>query len=304
MEGVELVKRINLLQQGRLAKHIKATNDRMKTNKLKNPVQYFKAIQSLGALLQRNKKKLQAHVTKIAMLVKMYRSKARGKVREINALEERAQFALVPATLEYRKIAVKRKTLYKQYNKNLRRAKKPTAVARTIKAYLTAHMRSRKTPKQKAIEMRLLHKVKSECLGRTKMLRRPRSTAKNRARKQKRTFRKIALLPLVSVSFGDSYFTQFTIGLLPEMCLTAMITAMLVLLATNLGARKCKKNLALRSRELFCTGLVFIAVLYAIQLNFGITGELFSGYAITSSYTTALKLLTTLSGLFILHSSG
>lgn len=77
----------------------------------------------------------------------------------------------------------------------------------------------------------------------------------------------------------------------------------LTFLAIELGAGRSKRELASESFSALATTLIFVIALYTAQLLFGETASLFSGYAVTSTYVVALKLLTTITGRFILVGS-
>jgi NADH-quinone oxidoreductase subunit N len=55
--------------------------------------------------------------------------------------------------------------------------------------------------------------------------------------------------------------------------------------------------------ETLRSGLLLVAFFYLFQLSAGFSGSAFSGYFLVNSYTTTFKLLTLLSGLFVLHNS-
>ena len=78
---------------------------------------------------------------------------------------------------------------------------------------------------------------------------------------------------------------------------------MLALLAVDIGEAHTKRRLALYSLEALSKTLLYVAVLYCLQLVTGDFGALFNGYLTSSAYTVVLKLITLLSGYFILVSS-
>jgi len=82
-----------------------------------------------------------------------------------------------------------------------------------------------------------------------------------------------------------------------------MLTVVLALMACELGQNRSYRTLALESLEALRCGLTVVATLYIIALLFGSVTSLFNGYIIVTVYTTTLKLLTVLSGRFILSNS-
>lgn len=91
--------------------------------------------------------------------------------------------------------------------------------------------------------------------------------------------------------------------LLPEVTLVVVISYVLTILAIELGKGRAKKELAFDSIYALQDGLAYVAILYTVQLILGSTEALFNGYLLTSSYVITLKLLTVISGRFILDSS-
>lgn len=87
------------------------------------------------------------------------------------------------------------------------------------------------------------------------------------------------------------------------MILTSVLAVTLVFLALELGRATPKKQLALNSLDAMRKALVFVIILYSIQLLTNDADSLFNGYMLNSKYVHTLKLLTTISGLFILSSS-
>ena len=112
-----------------------------------------------------------------------------------------------------------------------------------------------------------------------------------------------AFLPSWNVANTVSYYEQFTGAFLPELFLTITLTAVLALLAVDIGEAHTKRRLALYSLEALSKTLLYVAVLYCLQLVTGDFGALFNGYLTSSAYTVVLKLITLLSGYFILVSS-
>lgn len=104
------------------------------------------------------------------------------------------------------------------------------------------------------------------------------------------------LISLLSQSSG-------LVAILPELTFMLLISYLLTVLALELGRGRSKKELALESLVALRAGLLCVALLYFLQLIFGYSGSAFSGYFLVNSYTTTFKLLTLLSGLFVLHNS-
>lgn len=111
------------------------------------------------------------------------------------------------------------------------------------------------------------------------------------------------VMPFIPTTPEYSYTLQFMVGLLPEMCLTAMLITVITVIALQLETTKNKRFLTLKSLAAFRLGLFFVACLYLIQFKFIASVELFNGYALTSSYTSILKLLTLFSSGVILSNS-
>jgi NADH-quinone oxidoreductase subunit N len=113
------------------------------------------------------------------------------------------------------------------------------------------------------------------------------------------------LLPLSELISKNAltYAEQILICLLPEVTLTLVISYVLTILAIELGKGRAKKDLAFDSIYALQDGLAYVAILYTIQLILGDTEALFNGYLLTSTYVITLKLLTVISGRFILDSS-
>lgn len=107
-------------------------------------------------------------------------------------------------------------------------------------------------------------------------------------------------IDLVAVS---SSLSTNLLSILPEVVFMVLISYLLTVLAIELGQGRSKKDLALESLAALRVGLLCIAFLYFLQLAYNHTGSAFSGYFLVNSYTTTFKLLTLLSGLFVLHNS-
>jgi NADH:ubiquinone oxidoreductase subunit 2 (subunit N) len=124
---------------------------------------------------------------------------------------------------------------------------------------------------------------------------------------------KTSVLPLVAPMFGFKEFDNIVLNqvetysdffmLLPEISFVLLICLALVFLSIELGRGPATKELSLKCLILVRNGLLVIIVLYIAQLVTGITNNLFITHFIVNKYTTALKLLTTVSGLFVLHNS-
>lgn len=100
-----------------------------------------------------------------------------------------------------------------------------------------------------------------------------------------------------------TYTEQLLTCLLPEVTLTIVICYVLTILAIELGEGRSKRELAFDSIYALQDGLAYVAILYTIQLILGDTEAIFNGYLLTSNYVVTLKLLTVISGRFILDSS-
>ena len=87
--------------------------------------------------------------------------------------------------------------------------------------------------------------------------------------------------------------------------LTAAILLNLVILAIGLGEGKSKKTLVTESFFSFSRTLLLVAFLYFVELLvYTPTDVLFGGYVSVSIYVALLKLITVLTGRFILVESG
>jgi len=90
--------------------------------------------------------------------------------------------------------------------------------------------------------------------------------------------------PVISTDFNISaavsYTDQMFTGFLPEVLLSLIITAVLTLLAIDLGKGILKKELTYESSIAFKTGLLYTSALYTLQLVDGVSfASMFSGYA-------------------------
>lgn len=91
---------------------------------------------------------------------------------------------------------------------------------------------------------------------------------------------------------------------LPEMLLIAALLLNLVLLAIGLGEGQSKKVLVIESFFSLSRALLAVAILYFMELLMGVSsGLLLEGFVSTSAYVVATKLLTVLTGRFILVES-
>lgn len=110
--------------------------------------------------------------------------------------------------------------------------------------------------------------------------------------------------PVVQITGGISYIDHFLINMLPEILLVVVICIVLAIIAIALGRGENKKQLGLTALQALLHGLRFVAALYAIQLFvFTESTVLFHGYALSTIYTSAIKLLTVVSCSFILSNS-
>lgn len=100
-----------------------------------------------------------------------------------------------------------------------------------------------------------------------------------------------------------TYAEQLVTCMLPEITLTLMISYVLTILAIELGEGRSKRELAFDSIYALQDGLAYVAILYTVQLILGDAETIFNGYLLTSTYVLVLKLLTVISGRFILDSS-
>lgn len=99
--------------------------------------------------------------------------------------------------------------------------------------------------------------------------------------------------------------SQIVISFLPEVTLAAMIVYLLWAVASELAADRSPKTLAVECWRAACCALMFISILYAIQLAVPIqNGPAANNYLYISWGLTASKLFITLTSLFVLHLSG
>lgn len=106
--------------------------------------------------------------------------------------------------------------------------------------------------------------------------------------------------------YNYDYSQQLIKYLLPELTLIIMISYVLTTLAIELGQGRSKKKLAIESLHDLNFGLSFVLALYILQLLTALTSDaaaLFNGYLLTNQYITIFKVLTVLSGRFILYNS-
>lgn len=271
----------------------------------------------LESQLLRRGKAIRKLITKAGVTLALARNQNFHDEETIQAAEKAFFSALTRSGVvqTYQKVVTAYRGLYKDLKAN-RRIKKSTparlvtALLRDLKAR-TSRMftQSRKLQVTRREARQKLRAMLTETAPRKRVVK------KTRARKlfhhavaafplrRKRYVRFAALIPVVSVAATDSYALQFIGNFLPEMVLTTIITAVLTVLAIELGQGRSYKMLALESLAAFKEGFLFIAGLYLVQLFYGSTAVLFNGYAVVSAYTVFLKLLTILAGQFILSHS-
>lgn len=106
------------------------------------------------------------------------------------------------------------------------------------------------------------------------------------------------------LNFFSPSRSQIFISFLPELMLATMITYLLGLVAVELAANRSPKALAIECWRAACCALVFVSILYSIQLVGTIqNGPAASDYLYISRGLTASKLLVSLTSLFVLHLS-
>lgn len=113
----------------------------------------------------------------------------------------------------------------------------------------------------------------------------------------------VAVLPFF-FDVDTIFINQAVLELLPEILLSFTLLITLVFLALGLGEGKSKKVLAAES--FFCLSRVLLVVsfLYFLELLGAVnTNVIMEGYASISIYSTVIKLLTVLTGRFILMES-
>ena len=102
------------------------------------------------------------------------------------------------------------------------------------------------------------------------------------------------------ILFVNSLFQDF----LPEILLTIVLLLNLILLALGLGEGRSKRLLVVESFFSLSRALLAVAVLYAMELIAGTSSSsLLGGFVSTSAYVTLIKLVTVLTGRFILMQS-
>jgi len=213
------------------------------------------------------------------------------------AKQEKFFFNIVtPVVREYSALTAAYKSIYKKLKNSLllRHVKKLPFASQTkvraLRRYLLLQSKyfGRKNGRAKR-EKRLLRRQIN-----------PQSRFKSRRFSAKK---KLVMLSPFVFTIDSSFTAQLLSDFLPELLLTAAILLNLTLLAIGLGEGRSKKELALESFSALLVALTFVAAIYVIQLFFGNVGSLGGGYASTSGYVVLLKLLTVVTGGFILAQS-
>jgi NADH-quinone oxidoreductase subunit N len=311
----------------KVASRIKKTNLRLNKWRYKTFKDYIGAAKFTEQRLTLHKKAINFYLQRIAAIAGRARSKHFYDEKKIAKFEKSSFDKATSATVEYRKVINKYKalsnklTVYRKKNKLT--AKKNKVIKSTI-AYIEmgqkpAAMRENKEKtaweaanialtKLTARRKLNTYKFKSRkpFMKNKSNLKRGRKAFKNKKQftaNKKSPKRLSLLLPIPAAAVADSYPVQFFGDFLPELTITVMLAAILSFMAIELGAGRSKKNLALESLSALRQGLSFVIGLYLLQLFFGSAVSLFNGYLVVTMFTTALKLLTVISGRFILSSS-
>lgn len=276
------------------ARRLSKLAERIKRTRATRLDAYIKSVALSEKQLNLHRKTLTLYVKKISNFITKERSKnfknepklAQFESRVLaiaeRAREEYAQTLGVYSTL-YRRLAEKRRALRSHKRRKLIVQRTTVALLKASKFRLAAHLKTAKLRvkryQRKPFRQQHFPNQKS-----------PHHTL--------RTF-----FPVVAFAPANSYFAQFVGDFLPELGLTAILTLVLGLMACELGQTRSYRVLAAESMRSLRCGLTVVAVLYVIQLACGGAISLFNGYVIVTTYTTALKLLTVLSGRFILSNS-
>lgn len=257
---------------------------------------HFGAIRFAEQELFAHKKTINFYLQKIAVIASNMRDKHPQDEKKITAFENKNYESATVATKEYKKLISKCKTLKVKllaYQSKKKLAGKKSKILATALTYLSF--------KRKAIAMA---ETKEAAFIKKTNIQLKKLTAKKKKKYTKRAYnRGSLLLPTILVTETGSYFSQFFGNFLPEMTITLMLAAVLTFMAIELGQGREKKELALESLAALKSGFSFVIFLYLLQFIFGSASSLFNGYLIVTLYTVGLKLLTVVSGRFILSSS-
>jgi NADH-quinone oxidoreductase subunit N len=286
----------------------------------KTAMDYVNAAKFVETELTRYKKAINTVINQTVRLAAVCRNKYFRNEKLIEQAEQTVFKNLVDTKIihTYQDIVKIYKGLYHKIRNNKINRKGSNSqsnlkLAKMITQYLQLkhlHFPHKKTnilAKERALQtgiIRLTQRQKPPVLRLKKVVRNPKAAVSTFKKQVKQaSVRSLFFYPIVHVTSAESYPFQFLGTFLPELTLTAMLAIVLTLLAVELGQGRSKKDLALESLVSLRQGLTFIAALYFLQLCYGIATPLFNGYVLTSPYTLVLKMLTVLSGRFILSSS-
>lgn len=262
-----------------------------------------------------HKKTLNYYLQKIATIAGQMRSKHPYDEKVITLFENKNYETATAATKQYKNLVSKYKIVraklvaYQSKKKLVGKKSKIISIATNYlelkrKTIGIATTRESAMLRKSSVQLAKLTAQKKQKFIKKSNTLLGRVSAQKHSKFGAKVFRhKKALLPLVLVTESSSYFAQFFGDFLPEMTITVMLTAVLTFMAIELGQGRAKKELALESLHALKTGLSFVIALYLLQLIFGSASALFNGYLVVTIYTTSLKLLTVISGRFILSSS-
>lgn len=276
------------------ARRLAKLAERVKRTRATNLDAYIKNVALGEKQLNLHRRTLAFYVRKISNFITRERSKNFQNEPKILKFENRVLAIAERAREEYiktfdayaalyQRLTEKRRGLRSNKRQKLLVQRTAVALLKASKFRLTAHLKTAKS------RVKRYHRKPS------RQLNFPKSKTPHRALR--------ALVPAVVFAPSNSYFLQFVGDFLPELGLTAILTLVLGLMACELGQTRSYRVLAAESMRSLRCGLTIVAVLYVIQLACGGAVSLFNGYVIVTTYTTALKLLTVLSGRFILSNS-
>lgn len=276
------------------ARRLSKLTARIKRTRTTDLDAYIKNVTLSEKQLNLHRRTLTFYVEKIANFITRERSKNfqnEPKIlkfeNRILAIAERAReeytAALDTYTSLYNRLAEKRRVLRSRKQQKSLVQRKAVALLKASKFRLPAHLKTVKSGVKRYYQKPARH------------------TNFSKPKMPRRALQ--AFIPVAVFAPADSYFAQFIGEFLPELGLTAILTLVLALMACELGQTRSYRVLAAESMRSLRFGLTAIAVLYALQLAFGGATSLFNGYVVVTTYTTALKLLTVLSGRFILSNS-
>jgi NADH-quinone oxidoreductase subunit N len=319
IENFLITKRTSyLVKSSAILTQLQKVNKGESLQALHSPFDYLNTIHFSENQSNKVIKILTSRIKKLGTLLSVCRSRNYSEKEKTTAMEETICKIVGVYITAYNQVLKKQHGIYKKLWTVKFSDKKITPFfSWAIKKYLRVYLKGTKTKydffkeKQLRTWIAVEYKKRYRFLSRTKyrrLMRRFQIKAGQSSRTIKSTF------PIYATKIGAvasflpttpeySYTLQFIIGLLPELCLTAMLVAVLTVIALQLETTKNKRVWTLKSLSAFRLGLFFIAFLYLIQVKVLVTVELFNGYALTSAYTAVLKLLTLLSSGVILGNS-